>query len=469
MDKHEQPLNQSCRNVSLEVIQGPDRGKKVSFRPGMIIGRDPQTCHLTLSDANVSRQHSRINLLGSGRYSVEDLQSTNGTWLGGQRLQAAAPLTAGGTFQIGSSVLRLNAAEVGAADLQVTIGRGPENTLIINDADVSRQHALLVFSDGQVTINDLNSTNGTFVDNRKISVATVLQPDAKISIGKERYLFNGRQLLSLQGQVLYEFQPGASTAGVFPNREQVNSVPLPGKVGLQRTFLLPGLFFCGLSLLLLVLQFHLVTFFAFIMILGLIFILKDKIATNFKQSLVLWLIGFFVLLAISALTLPGEISFSGALVAVGLKMISVIMVLVFILSILVLAFSFRKAKRVSLPAVFITLAVSFVSLIIFSNLIGYRASFAFWLLMALTGGAIGYLWARSTSVYLENNRVMSRNSIWYLVIWGGVFALNQLITISANRPPTVAMAMLIISTFIVWGTNGSILQRYFRLQPVSRS
>jgi hypothetical protein len=185
--------------------------------------------------------------------------------------------------------------------------------------------------------------------------------------------------------------------------------------------------------------------------------------------MVSWLTGFFVLLAISVLTLPGEISFSGALVAVGLKMISVIMVLVFILSIIVLAFSFRKAKRVSLPAVFITLAVCFISLIIFSNLIGYQASFAFWLLMAVTGGAIGYLWARSTSVYLENNQVMSRSSIWYLVIWGGVFALNQLITITANRPPAAAMAMLIISTFIVWGTNGSILQRYFRLQPVSRS
>jgi len=57
--------------------------------------------------------------------------------------------------------------------------------------------------------------------------------------------------------------------------------------------------------------------------------------------------------------------------------------------------------------------------------------------------------------------------------WGGVFAINQLITIITNRPPDIAMALLILSTATVWGTNGDIIRRYFKirgvLQPQSAS
>lgn len=147
------------------------------------------------------------------------------------------------------------------------------------------------------------------------------------------------------------------------------------------------------------------------------------------------------------------------------KLVSLVMMLVFILSILMLVLTFRKPKKISLPSLAITLGVSLLSMVVFSAIIGYSTSFGVWLLMALIGGAIGYLWARTTNVYIEGDQVKSQNSIWYIVVWGAVFALNQLITITTNRPPPIAMAMLVMSTFIVWGTNGNIIKRYFNLQP----
>jgi hypothetical protein len=147
------------------------------------------------------------------------------------------------------------------------------------------------------------------------------------------------------------------------------------------------------------------------------------------------------------------------------KFISVIMMIVFILSILMLVLTFRKPKKISLPSLAITLGISLLSMVVFSAIIGYSPSFGVWLLMALMGGAIGYFWAKTTNVYIESGQVKSQNSIWYIVVWGAVFALNQLITITTNRPPPIAMAMLVMSTFIVWGTNGNIIRRYFRLQP----
>jgi hypothetical protein len=148
------------------------------------------------------------------------------------------------------------------------------------------------------------------------------------------------------------------------------------------------------------------------------------------------------------------------------KLFSIIMLAIFALSVLLLILTYRKPKKLSLRSLGITLAMSMLSVVFYVSIIGYSASFGIWFFMALFGALIGYLWARTSEVYIENDQIMSRNSVWYLVVWGGVFALNQIITTLTSRPPAIAMAMLIFSTFIVWGTNGSIIRRYYRLRPV---
>lgn len=143
-----------------------------------------------------------------------------------------------------------------------------------------------------------------------------------------------------------------------------------------------------------------------------------------------------------------------------MKIVSVVFLVVFILSVAFLIFTFRKPKKVSIFSLTLAILISLITLTVFSLFINYRPSL---LLLAGMGGAglcIGVVWSQSTRVYVENGRVMSRNSIWYLVVWGGVFALTQLISIVTQRPPSIVMALLVMSTGSIIGMNGRIMGKF---------
>jgi serine phosphatase RsbU (regulator of sigma subunit) len=86
--------------VNLVIFKGPHTGRRFTVQPGAtIIGRQPG-CGVCLDSPSVSREHARVVCEG-GRYFVEDLKSSNGTFLNGKRLRERAPLTADDTLQIG--------------------------------------------------------------------------------------------------------------------------------------------------------------------------------------------------------------------------------------------------------------------------------------------------------------------------------------------------------------------------------
>ena len=66
------------------------------------IGRDP-ACAVWIEASGVSRRHARIRIDGGGAATVEDLGSTNGTFLKGMKVDGAAPLTDGDAIQIGAA------------------------------------------------------------------------------------------------------------------------------------------------------------------------------------------------------------------------------------------------------------------------------------------------------------------------------------------------------------------------------
>lgn len=68
----------------------------------------------------------------------------------------------------------------------VTIGRRRENDLILTDLSVSRNHAQLSFNKGQLVIEDLNSANGVYVNNKKIDDPCPLKVGDEIIIGENR-------------------------------------------------------------------------------------------------------------------------------------------------------------------------------------------------------------------------------------------------------------------------------------------
>lgn len=98
---------------------------------------------------------------------------------------------------------------------QMTIGRDSTTEIVINDAEVSRRHARLTFQGGKYVLEDLGSTNGTFVNGQRLSGPRVLKPGEVISFGEQIMLvFEAVNL-----------DPGATM--VSPRAAAVSAAPRP--------------------------------------------------------------------------------------------------------------------------------------------------------------------------------------------------------------------------------------------------
>ncbi len=92
--------------ANLVTLQGPNAGRQFRLEEGpSLIGRQPEAA-VHLDSLAVSRQHARV-LQDDGAYFVEDLGSSNGTYLNGRPIDRRMPLTENDTLQIGPYVLAL--------------------------------------------------------------------------------------------------------------------------------------------------------------------------------------------------------------------------------------------------------------------------------------------------------------------------------------------------------------------------
>jgi diguanylate cyclase (GGDEF)-like protein len=94
---------QSTRAL-LTIVTGPNIGRVYTVREGeTLLGRG-RDVHVRLDDAGASRVHARIVTAEGGRYFLEDLQSTNGTFVSGRRIERAE-LTSGERIHVGPNVV----------------------------------------------------------------------------------------------------------------------------------------------------------------------------------------------------------------------------------------------------------------------------------------------------------------------------------------------------------------------------
>ena len=68
---------------------------------------------------------------------------------------------------------------------QLIIGRDASNGVPINDAEISRKHSRLSFQGGKYVLEDLGSTNGTFVNGQRLAGPVVLKPGDVVSLGEQ--------------------------------------------------------------------------------------------------------------------------------------------------------------------------------------------------------------------------------------------------------------------------------------------
>lgn len=97
----------SSNPLRLRVIEPPSsRGQMFPLGEEVTIGRAPGCSVALASDSFVSALHARV-FLRDGQAFVEDLGSTNGTFLNRTRLSGASPLRGGDRLQVGHTVLEV--------------------------------------------------------------------------------------------------------------------------------------------------------------------------------------------------------------------------------------------------------------------------------------------------------------------------------------------------------------------------
>jgi len=78
----------------------------------------------------------------------------------------------------------LTGVSIDLADQQITLGRANDATLVLNDDYASTHHARIFPQDGQWIVEDLGSTNGTYLDRQKVIRPTPVPVGVPIRIGK---------------------------------------------------------------------------------------------------------------------------------------------------------------------------------------------------------------------------------------------------------------------------------------------
>jgi pSer/pThr/pTyr-binding forkhead associated (FHA) protein len=184
---------------------------------GRVDGND-----IILPSSNVSRQHAKLFVRDDSCF-VQDLGSSNGVIVDGQRIQGERDLGSAAQIRIGDYYLYMEfnrdrddsqdvlsthivsqdedayklvrvgdrfAGEVFPLDeRRNTIGRTEDNTIFLNDPSVSRGHAEIECDGIIYRLTDLGSSNGTSVGGRRITGPTILRERDRVGFGNVDFIF----------------------------------------------------------------------------------------------------------------------------------------------------------------------------------------------------------------------------------------------------------------------------------------
>jgi pSer/pThr/pTyr-binding forkhead associated (FHA) protein len=205
------------------VENGPLQGERYALIQDVCtVGRDAGS-DLAINDTTVSRHHARIVRQGD-EVIVEDMGSRNGTTVNGSRIEAPTLLVPGDMVRFGlhinlrfsledddsrpappaarkkSDTRRIHKAGPAPFSLVIrggrqvgqvfplvkgehALGRAADNAVLLTNDDVSSHHALIRVEDDGVSIVDLDSANGTYVNNMPISGSARIKPGDVLQIG----------------------------------------------------------------------------------------------------------------------------------------------------------------------------------------------------------------------------------------------------------------------------------------------
>src|SRR3954454_981455 len=105
---------------SLKVVAGNAAGSSIGLEQELVLGRSTPGAGSLGGDGDISRVHARVFRDATGQLTLEDLGSTNGTFVNGNRIAAATPLRPGDEVRIGQTTMTV---EGGATEGATTVGQ----------------------------------------------------------------------------------------------------------------------------------------------------------------------------------------------------------------------------------------------------------------------------------------------------------------------------------------------------------
>ena len=188
-----------------------------SYSIGRVEGND-----IILPSNSVSRTHARI-FVAQGRCYVDDLDSSNGVIVDGERISTRTELQNATRIQVGEFTFFLEQArqaaqgaasgahtfimtddervcklvrvgdmfageEFGLTEENNSIGRTDENYILLSDASISRKHAAIHRREDRFFVEDLGSSNGTLHNGKAVKSPTQVQPGDEVQFGNVRFV-----------------------------------------------------------------------------------------------------------------------------------------------------------------------------------------------------------------------------------------------------------------------------------------
>jgi ABC-type multidrug transport system ATPase subunit len=192
--------------------QGNSQPYRITANSMLILGRSNEAGQLQIDHPSISRKHLALYADDSGLY-VEDLGSTNGSYLNGKKLITGQRIS----FREGDSLSLTpdqavllqfspfaesssssstpkkgkDISSLLATKKEVVIGRSSDCDLVLEDVMVSRRHARIQQKDGKVWIEDLNSSNGVYINGKKINSKQQVTEKDKVRIGLFSFSLSG--------------------------------------------------------------------------------------------------------------------------------------------------------------------------------------------------------------------------------------------------------------------------------------
>jgi pSer/pThr/pTyr-binding forkhead associated (FHA) protein len=216
--------------VTLHCTAGPLAGELITVESELLLGREVPDVGRLGDDLRLSRRHARLFFDSEDRAMIEDLGSTNGTWVNGDRVHDPRVLMAGDEIRLGQTTFQVRPGEQsdatrvrpvlsttrpahgGTSDqprLAILDGpnRGAEIALgdelllgrsygepgaLGGDRKLSRRHARIARAPGGVYfIEDTGSTNGTLVNGAPLRGTNLLRSGDEIEVGSSSLQTHG--------------------------------------------------------------------------------------------------------------------------------------------------------------------------------------------------------------------------------------------------------------------------------------